>query len=34
MSNARNLADIVTGNFDVPLGALDNANDATLKGAA
>jgi hypothetical protein len=24
MSNARNLADIVTGNFDVPLGALDN----------
>jgi len=29
MSNARNLADIVTGNFDVPLGALDNANDAS-----
>ena len=32
MSNARNLADIVTGNFDVPLGALDNvppSNDAS-----
>jgi len=32
MSNARNLANIVTGNFDVPLGALDNvppSNDAS-----
>tara|TARA_R110000782_G_scaffold268245_1_gene364395 strand:- start:125 stop:892 length:768 start_codon:yes stop_codon:yes gene_type:complete len=32
MSNARNLADIVTGNFDVPLAALDNvpaSNDAS-----
>ena len=32
MSNARNLADIITGNFDVPLGALDNvppSNDAS-----
>ena len=32
MSNARNLARIVTGNFDVPLGALDNvpaSNDAS-----
>jgi hypothetical protein len=32
MSNARNLADVITGNFDVPLGALDNvppSNDAS-----
>jgi len=32
MSNARNLADIISGNFDVPLGALDNvppSNDAS-----
>ena len=32
MSNARNLASLITGNFDVPLGALDNvppSNDAS-----
>ena len=32
MSNARNLSKIITGNFDVPLGALDNvppSNDAS-----
>ena len=32
MSNARNLANLITGNFDVPLGALDNvppSNDAS-----
>ena len=25
MSNARNLSDIVGGNFDIPSGSLDNA---------
>jgi hypothetical protein len=32
MSNARNLSRIITGGFDVPLGALDNvppSNDAS-----
>jgi len=32
MSNARNLADVISGNYDVPLGALDNvppSNDAS-----
>jgi hypothetical protein len=30
MSNARNLADVISGAFDVPAGALDNAPSPTL----